>query len=292
MRMQALLLGLTVVWGCGDEGFTFNPEPSPLELRSLVVPVDEADGSETVRLRYAWVNLTEMDDPPVVVFQFGGPGSSAVEFLARLIPILPPWLTERFALVGMDEIGVGGSVPINCPNLGAAVDEAYLHPFVESSTQAHVDTWAGSTFDCMTSYRYAEQIGTERHARDLDRLRVELQREKLHFFTYSYGTRVALTYAAQFPDRVGRMVLDSPVDPRVSHVAQLRLQALARDRSIRQFLDWCEARAECTFTRQDFLGAFERLRTQPPSAAIEFLIILQGLLFELQWPSVAAAIAD
>ncbi|MEM7676608.1 MAG: alpha/beta fold hydrolase [Myxococcota bacterium] len=250
-----------------------------------------SDDPETVRLRYAWMNLTDSEDPPVLVFQFGGPGSSAVEFLARLVPLLPDWLTDRYAVVGMDEIGVGGSVPIRCPSLGMAVDEDYLHPFVDSSTQGHVNTWRDSTFACQTSYRYADQIGTERHARDLERLRIELQKDELHFFTYSYGTKVALTYAAQFPARVGRMVLDSPVDPRVSHVEQLRLQTLARNRSLLRFLDWCDARAECTFSRDDFLAAFDRLSERSPSSAIEFLIILQGLLFELQWPSVASSLA-
>lgn len=45
-------------------------------------------------------------------------------------------------------------------------------------------------------------------ARDLERIRQALGEDELTAFMFSYGTGIAQTYAARFPDSVGRMILD------------------------------------------------------------------------------------
>jgi pimeloyl-ACP methyl ester carboxylesterase len=49
-----------------------------------------------------------------------------------------------------------------------------------------------------------------RQANDLEDLRIHLGLETLTLIAHSAGTRLALSYAAQFPDRLGRMVLITP----------------------------------------------------------------------------------
>ncbi len=51
-------------------------------------------------------------------------------------------------------------------------------------------------------------IGTVSASRDLDVMRAALGDKKLNYLGFSYGTRLGAVYAAQFPDKVGRMVLD------------------------------------------------------------------------------------
>ena len=287
-RFAAVGLALTI--GCGDD-----PEPEVVlgfELRTLSVPVDEDASSAAIDLRYLWSNETGRDDPPVLVFLFGGPGSSSVELLAFVSTFLPDWMTAQYALVALDEAGVGGSVPIQCPALGSSDDPAFPHPFIASSSTALDAIWSESAPDCRSDYPYQALIGTERHARDIERLRRALGVETLDIMAYSYGTRVALTYAALFPGTTGRLVLDSPVDPRQSYIDQLREQALARQASLTRFLDWCDGPGACSFSRETFAASFVQLEETPVSYGLEYLTLLDGLIFEPQWPAVADELSD
>jgi pimeloyl-ACP methyl ester carboxylesterase len=49
-----------------------------------------------------------------------------------------------------------------------------------------------------------------RQAQDVERLRVHLGLEHVHLLGHSAGTRLAISYAAQFPDRLAGMVLVTP----------------------------------------------------------------------------------
>ena len=55
-------------------------------------------------------------------------------------------------------------------------------------------------------------IGTVFIARDMEFVRQALGQQKLSYLGYSYGTVLGGTYAALFPDKVGRMVLDAVLD--------------------------------------------------------------------------------
>lgn len=46
----------------------------------------------------------------------------------------------------------------------------------------------------------------------IDRLKYKIQKEKIQYWGFSYGTLLGSTFAALFPDRVGRFILDGVVD--------------------------------------------------------------------------------
>ena len=85
---------------------------------------------------------------------------------------------------------------------------AELRAFYDG-TEGNVDFIKG----CIAkSGSWLARVGSRNVARDLDRLRAALGDERLNYLGYSYGTVIGSVYAQQFPDRVGRMVLDGPVD--------------------------------------------------------------------------------
>ena len=63
-------------------------------------------------------------------------------------------------------------------------------------------------------YRTADSVA------DIEALRAEAGYARLAIYGVSYGTKVALAYAAAHPDRVERLVLDSPVAPEGPDVLQ------------------------------------------------------------------------
>ena len=55
---------------------------------------------------------------------------------------------------------------------------------------------------------YLAHMNTPNIARDLDLIRNLTGYQTMEYWGFSYGTLLGTTYAALFPDRVGRMVLD------------------------------------------------------------------------------------
>jgi pimeloyl-ACP methyl ester carboxylesterase len=56
-------------------------------------------------------------------------------------------------------------------------------------------------------------MSTADTARDMDLVREAVGDPELHYYGISYGTQLGTTYAALFPDTVGRMILDGVLDP-------------------------------------------------------------------------------
>ena len=120
--------------------------------------------------------------------------------------------------MSFDPRGTGGSHAIDCVSdkvadrLYAAdptpTTDAELRAFYEG-TEGDVDFIAG----CIAKNgSWLARVGSRNVARDLDRLRAALGSDRLNYLGYSYGTVIGSVYAQEFPERVGRMVLDGPVD--------------------------------------------------------------------------------
>jgi pimeloyl-ACP methyl ester carboxylesterase len=68
---------------------------------------------------------------------------------------------------------------------------------------------------------------------------------KLSYLGYSYGTRIATSYAEQFPGNVRAMVLDGALDPTGNLVESLANQGAGFQQSFDAFVDWCRAQPQC-----------------------------------------------
>jgi pimeloyl-ACP methyl ester carboxylesterase len=136
--------------------------------------------------------------PPLLLLA-GGPGQSATDaFPPSVLPdILGPVLSQR-DLVVFDQRGTGLSDLLRCPQLERAPPE---HP------GAAIPLCAQSLGGRSAFYTTLDSV------EDIEAVRRALGADRIALLGVSYGTKVALAYAAEHPDRVDRLVLDSVVGP-------------------------------------------------------------------------------
>jgi pimeloyl-ACP methyl ester carboxylesterase len=131
-----------------------------------------------------------------IVALAGGPGQAAVPFAQDFASIFAGALTDKDLLV-FNQRGTGNSGLISCPAFNRS-----------SGSQTSI------VQDCSL------QLGSKRafyttaqSVEDLEQLRVAGGYDKLIIYGVSYGTKVALAYAAAHPTAVQSLILDSVVTP-------------------------------------------------------------------------------
>jgi pimeloyl-ACP methyl ester carboxylesterase len=132
-----------------------------------------------------------------MVMVAGGPGqASALAF--DLATLGPSWqkLFPGYTLVAFDPRGTGGSGFLNCVVGASGLSEAQ-----------QVATCGQELGPDRAFYT------TEANAKDIDAVRAALGANTVAVWGVSYGTKVALAYAAAFPTHVERLLLDSVVTP-------------------------------------------------------------------------------
>lgn len=170
--------------------------PAGFECATLSVPLDRTGAVPgTVQLSARRVPAASNPTRTAVVALAGGPGQAALPLSTTFAEVLGPAITTRDLLL-FDQRGTGESDPLDCP-------------------AAHKrGTALALTRKC------AEELGPARgffttpdSAADLEDLRREAGYDKLAIYGVSYGTKLALDYAARYPEHVERLVLDSVVPP-------------------------------------------------------------------------------
>jgi len=160
---------------------------------TLAVPIDRSgkvQGQIGLAESVQPAGVTPTDE--AVVPLAGGPGQAALPFVDDFAQSLKPLLGSRDLLV-FDQRGTGSSGAIGC--FGDA----------GPSSATQVSACASALGGAHAFYRSIDS------ADDIEALRVAGGYRKLILYGVSYGTRVALTYAARYPDHVAGLVLDSVV---------------------------------------------------------------------------------
>jgi pimeloyl-ACP methyl ester carboxylesterase len=146
--------------------------------------------------------------PDPVFLLAGGPGQSAIG-LASTAERLFARLLNRRDVVLVDQRGVGLSAPLECPEpeptepLADRLDTAAAVRML-AACRAKLEALPHGDLRFYT---------TTIAMQDVDAVRAALGAERINVDGGSYGTRAALEYARQFPNRVRRLVLDGVAPP-------------------------------------------------------------------------------
>jgi pimeloyl-ACP methyl ester carboxylesterase len=199
-----------------------------LACADITVPRDwhqPRDGN-TITLRISKTATSEgADRQGIALVNPGGPGGRGVHWGAGMA-IRAPELAKKYDFIGFDPRGVGDSTPLFCnlpsdPPTGA--DE-------NAATEYMVD-------GCRNETPLTKYITTEQTAYDMDFIRVLLGRRTMSYIGYSYGTWLGAWYAATFPGKVHRMLLDSSTDVAEPSLERtFTLQDYARERAFQEQL--------------------------------------------------------
>ncbi|MEV7521561.1 alpha/beta hydrolase [Streptomyces sp. NPDC091371] len=242
--------------------------PDGMRCASIDVPLDyEGKRKGSVRLLLGRIPAADPERRlGSLVLNYGGPGAPGIASLAA-DPTAFAELGKRYDLVAFDPRGVGHSEPVSCGAGQEAAEEAEVSG---DGAAALLAALRARVRRCESaSGPVLPYIGTVNVSRDMDRIRQALGEDKLDFLGFSYGSRLGAVYAAQFPDKTGRMVLDG-VDTLTEPLAEQALvSARGQQRALDNFLAWCAHRPGCVYgtntrsAKEEVAALVERLDKVP-----------------------------
>ncbi len=176
----------------------------------------------------------------------GGPGGSGIDYLGYVG--LNSSITDVYDVVGFDPRGVGQSTPVQCVSdheldVYAASDPS---PDTPAEVARMQQLWTTFTQGCVAlSGPLLAHVSTIEAARDMDIMRAVVKDPTFNYYGASYGTYLGATYAALFPTRVNRMVLDGAVDPAASPRTSEVHQAAGFQTALTAYLQDCVGSGNC-----------------------------------------------
>jgi pimeloyl-ACP methyl ester carboxylesterase len=233
-----------------SQQLVWRPCDGDFQCTSLSVPLSYDDpAAASISLQV--IRLKAADQSRRIgslVMNPGGPGGSGIDYARAARAVTTDALRERYDVVGFDPRGVGTSNPIRC--LDDKQTDEFLTNDGAPSTPAEVamvaEISAGIAKGCLQrSPQLVAHIGTRDVAKDLDILRQALGDQKLTYLGKSYGTAIGSSYAEQFPQNVGRMVLDGAIDPALDYNQIARGQAEGFELALRRFVEKCPSLDAC-----------------------------------------------
>ena len=237
----------------------------------------------------------------------GGPGSGGIGF-ASFLARNATGLSSNYNIVGFDPRGTGESDPLICLDTPAfdILNDFDPTPETDEEFQQGVELVEAQGQACKAnSGPLAAHVSTIEAARDIDVIRGVLEDEKLNYFGFSYGTFLGTTYAALFPDKVGRFVLDGALQPGLSTMQVAEGQTEGIQTALDAYIADCVEAASCPLG-QNANDAQQRLRQllvdtdttplrtddpeRPLNQALAFTGVVATLYSRSSWPSLSDAL--
>lgn len=220
------------------------------QCADLTVPLNYAEpGGRTIVVKVLRVPAQSRSQRlGSLVVNPGGPGASGIDYARAADFIVGKPVRQRFDVVGFDPRGVQRSAPVDClPDEGM---DAFLgqDPTPDDAVEQRQMLVNSRTLAQGCQARSGELFGhvsTIDTVKDMDILRAALAEARLNFLGKSYGTLLGATYAEQFPEQVGRFVLDGVLPPDLTPEEVAIGQAEGFERATRAWAQNCVDEGQC-----------------------------------------------
>jgi pimeloyl-ACP methyl ester carboxylesterase len=207
---------------------TFDGQSHDVELGRLRAPESRARPNGPA-ISVAFLRLKSSSPSPhaPIVFLMGGPGIPATV----MAPIPPYWalfdaLRADADVILLDQRGLGLSTPkLDCPPPVPPLDPAFL-----ASRAIFVKAYGAAVASCAAAFR-AQGVDPRAYtdvaiADDIEDIRIGLGVPRVSLLGFSYGARLALTFARRHPDHLDRVALQGSVDEETTYQAATVFEAL------------------------------------------------------------------
>ncbi|KAK1226312.1 hypothetical protein PQX77_010715 [Marasmius sp. AFHP31] len=299
-------------------------EQGDFQCTRLEVPLDynNPDGNKAaiaiIRLP-ANVSSDSQDYRGPILFNPGGPGGSGVDYVLAAGSTHRVGLGPQFDLVGFDPRGVQRSTPRIEFYESRAERALSFRPYVElnQSRETVESWWASSQIMGTLAYErgkdYLGHMNTPNSARDMLSIVEAYGQEKLQYWGFSYGSVLGYTYAAMFPDKVERLIIDGVEE--IEDYYRMRWLNLAEDtdKTLQWFFQSCKDAGpqSCAFYEDSteamnakLEGIYTRLNEDPipvrtntsygivDYGSLRFPALLYGLYYPVLWRTLAKGLQD
>jgi len=300
-----------IAWGpCPQQGAaTYHAQ-----CGALKVPVDWArPAGPAIDLALLRVPATGTSTGTVIADSedLAGFGGSQISFFlqhgANYLSRLPRTHATKDIVV-FDPRGLGGSAGLTCEVAGhdSAVSS---FPTTRDGYDRLLAQNTAVSDGCDGVPGLAAHMGLRDQVRDMDALRSALGRPALDWMGQVVGGELGAAYAASFPSRSGRVVLDATVDPYRSAAVRARDAASAEESVFDHFAVWCAqaAATDCALhgldagkvldrvvAKADAGGVSDGSSPSRPLTGAEIRIAVGQFLvgYPFAWPELAEAIGE
>ncbi|KAJ7160667.1 Alpha/Beta hydrolase protein [Mycena crocata] len=246
---------------------------STYQCARLQVPMDYSNpkvGTAAIAVIRLPANVSKEEYRGPILFNPGGPGGSGVDTLVTTGEAFRVVLGNQYDIVSFDPRGVSYATPtasfFKTEAERALYNAAAVPASLNASSDALPEAYArGNLIGQLAAQRDSTGIlkymTTDNVARDMLHITQKFGFEKLQYYGISYGTVIGATFAALFPDKVERIIIDGVVDTEAWINANLTIEATDTDKVLQTFFDGCVTAgpSQCEFYKPTSVEIADRL---------------------------------
>ncbi|KAI1160733.1 alpha/beta-hydrolase [Nemania serpens] len=186
----------------------------PLECSTISVPMNHFDDSRSMNKSFTipLIRLRGHHATKNLLLNPGGPGASGVWFMHRLGEHLNTVVGEDFHLVAFDPRGVNGSRPLAVcyPDKERWRTHSAVRDQRVLDDSAEVYAWSTNYVRACaeTMGEHGKYLNTPQTAADMNSILEAMGQSDMIYWGFSYGTILGQTYAALYPERSHRVIID------------------------------------------------------------------------------------